>query len=105
MTVPWLERPRSPQSAGARLRSLIAGKTAIAVPGAHDGMAAVLARASRPSRPSIFSGAALSASMAPARSRPPDASTTWRDETREMMSDDDLPLIVDCDTGSAKRST
>lgn len=97
MTVPWLERPRSPQSAGARLRSLIAGKTAIAVPGAHDGMAAVLARQAA-FEALYLSGAALSASMAL-----PDLGLLTLDDvarkTREIVRAADLPLIVDCDTG------
>jgi methylisocitrate lyase len=97
MTVPWLERPRSPQSAGARLRSLIAGKTAIAVPGAHDGMAAVLARQAG-FEALYLSGAALSASMAL-----PDLGLLTLDDvarkTREIVRAADLPLIVDCDTG------
>ena len=97
MTVPWLERPRSPQSAGARLRSLIAGKTAIAVPGAHDGMAALLARQAG-FEALYLSGAALSASMAL-----PDLGLLTLDEVarknREIVRAADLPLIVDCDTG------
>jgi methylisocitrate lyase len=97
MTVPWLERPRSPQSAGAQLRSLIAGKTAIAVPGAHDGMAAVLARQAG-FEALYLSGAALSASMAL-----PDLGLLTLDDvarkTREIVRAADLPLIVDCDTG------
>jgi methylisocitrate lyase len=97
MTVPWLERPRSPQSAGARLRSLIAGKTAIAVPGAHDGMAALLARQAG-FEALYLSGAALSASMAL-----PDLGLLTLDDvarkTREIVRAADLPLIVDCDTG------
>jgi methylisocitrate lyase len=97
MTVPWLERPRSTQSAGARLRSLIAGKTAIAVPGAHDGMAALLARQAG-FEALYLSGAALSASMAL-----PDLGLLTLDDvarkTREIVRAADLPLVVDCDTG------
>jgi methylisocitrate lyase len=97
MTVTWLERPRSPQTAGARLRSLLAKKTAIAVPGAHDGMAALLARQAG-FEALYLSGAALSASMAL-----PDLGLLTLDdvarETREIVRAADLPLIVDCDTG------
>jgi methylisocitrate lyase len=97
MTVTWLERPRSPQTAGARLRSLLAKKTAIAVPGAHDGMAALLARQAG-FEALYLSGAALSASMAL-----PDLGLLTLDDvarkTREIVRAADLPLIVDCDTG------
>jgi len=97
MTVTWLERPRSTQSAGARLRSLLAKKTAIAVPGAHDGMAALLARQAG-FEALYLSGAALSASMAL-----PDLGLLTLDDvarkTREIVRAADLPLIVDCDTG------
>jgi methylisocitrate lyase len=97
MTVNWLERPRSPQTAGARLRSLLAKKTAIAVPGAHDGMAALLARQAG-FEALYLSGAALSASMAL-----PDLGLLTLDDvarmTREIVRAADLPLVVDCDTG------
>ena len=97
MTVTWLERPRSAQSAAVRLRTLLAKKTAIAAPGAHDGMAALLARQTG-FEALYLSGAALSASMAL-----PDLGLLTLDDvarkTREIVRAADLPLIVDCDTG------
>jgi methylisocitrate lyase len=97
MTVNWLERPRSGASAAARLRSLLARKTAIAVPGAHDGMAALLARQTG-FEALYLSGAALSASMAL-----PDLGLLTLDDVarkaRELVRAADVPLIVDCDTG------
>jgi methylisocitrate lyase len=96
MTPTWLERPRSPESAATRLRKLIARKT-IAVPGAHDGMSALLARQAG-FEALYLSGAALSASMAL-----PDLGLLTLDDVsrkaREIERASDLPLIVDCDTG------
>src|SRR5262245_20825312 len=93
----WLERPRSSDSAGARLRKLIARKVTIAVPGAHDGMSALLARQAG-FEALYLSGAALSASMAL-----PDLGLLVLDDVarkaRELMRAADLPLIVDGDTG------
>jgi len=97
MTVTWLERPRNPETAATRLRNLIARKTAIAVPGAHDGMSALLARQAG-FEALYLSGAALSASMAL-----PDLGLLTLDDVsrkaREIVRASDLPLIVDCDTG------
>jgi methylisocitrate lyase len=97
MTATWLERPRSTESAGTRLRSLIARKTAIAAPGAHDGMSALLARQAE-FEALYLSGAALSATMAL-----PDLGLLTLDDVsrkaREIVRASDLPLIVDCDTG------
>jgi len=96
MTTDWLEgRSRGP--AGATLRRLIARKAALAVPGAHDGMSALLAR--RAGFEALYlSGAALSASMA----LPDLGLLTLEDVTRrarELVRAAGLPLIVDCDTG------
>ena len=97
MRVTWLERPRNPETAATRLRNLIARKTAIAVPGAHDGMSALLARQAG-FEALYLSGAALSASMAL-----PDLGLLTLDDVsrkaREIVRASDLPLIVDCDTG------
>jgi methylisocitrate lyase len=97
MTATWLDRPRSAESAGVRLHSLVARKTTIAVPGAHDGMSALLARQAG-FEALYLSGAALSASMAL-----PDLGLLTLDgvarKTREIVRASDLPLIVDCDTG------
>jgi methylisocitrate lyase len=76
---------------------LIARKTAVAVPGAHDGMSALLARQAG-FEALYLSGAALSASMAL-----PDLGLLTLDDVsrnaREVVRACDLPLIVDCDTG------
>src|SRR4030088_3272618 len=97
MTATWLDRPRSAESAAARLRSLIARKSAVAVPGAHDGMSALLARQTG-FEALYLSGAALSASMAL-----PDLGLLTLDDVtrpaREVVRARGLPLIVDCDTG------
>src|SRR4051812_5708214 len=97
MTATWLERPPSSESAPKRLRNLIARKTAVAVPGAHDGMSALLARQAG-FEALYLSGAALSASMAL-----PDLGLLTLDDVarraREIVRAADLPLIVDCDTG------
>ncbi len=93
----WLDRPRNPESAGARLKHLIARKTACAVPGAHDGLSALLARQAG-FEALYLSGAALSASMAL-----PDLGLITLDDVtrkaRELVRASELPLIVDCDTG------
>jgi methylisocitrate lyase len=97
MTATWLDRPPNAESAAARLRKLIERKTAIAVPGAHDGMSALLARQAG-FETLYLSGAALSASMAL-----PDLGLLTLDDVarkaREIVRASDLPLIVDCDTG------
>jgi hypothetical protein len=45
MTATWLDRPRNADSAAARLRALIARKSACAAPGAYDGISAIATRA------------------------------------------------------------
>src|SRR5688572_29060570 len=97
MAATWLDRPRNAESAGARLQALIARKAACAVPGAYDGMSALLAR--QAGFDALYlSGAALSASMAL-----PDLGLLTLDDVahkaREIVRASDLPLIVDCDTG------
>ncbi len=97
MAATWLDRPRNAESAAARLRALIARKSACAVPGAYDGMSALLARQAG-FEALYLSGAALSASMAL-----PDLGLLTLDDVahkaREIVRASDLPLIVDCDTG------
>jgi methylisocitrate lyase len=97
MSKTWLDRPPSGESAGAQLRGLIARKSAIAVPGAHDGLSALLARQAG-FEALYLSGAALSASMAL-----PDLGLIMLDDVahkaRELVRASALPLIVDCDTG------
>lgn len=99
MSVGWLEgSARTAEgSRASRLRALLARRTAVATPGAHDGMSALLAR-NAGFEALYLSGAALSASMA----LPDLGILTLADVTRraqEIVRASDLPLIVDCDTG------
>ncbi|HXF55882.1 MAG TPA: methylisocitrate lyase [Hyphomicrobiaceae bacterium] len=94
----WLEGAGDGRhSHGRQLRELIASRKALAVPGAHDGMSALLAR--RAGFEALYlSGAALSASMA----LPDLGLITLEDvsrRAREIVRAASLPLIVDCDTG------
>jgi methylisocitrate lyase len=93
----WLDRTRNAESAPARLRRLLARGGATAVPGAHDGLSALMARQAG-FEALYLSGAALSASMAL-----PDLGLITLDDVarkaREIVRAADLPLIVDCDTG------
>jgi len=95
--VDWLDGRSGRTGGGAALRRLIARKAALAAPGAHDGMSALLAR--RAGFEALYlSGAALSASMA----LPDLGLITLEDVTRrarEIVRASGLPLIVDCDTG------
>jgi methylisocitrate lyase len=96
MTVEWLGGSEK-ISRAARFRQLIAAPAALPVPGAFDGMTALLAR--KAGFQSLYlSGAALSASMAL-----PDLGLLTLDDVgrraREIVRASDLPLIVDCDTG------
>jgi methylisocitrate lyase len=97
MTTTWLDGNTGRASRAADLRRLIAARTTVAAPGAHDGMAALLAR--RAGFEALYlSGAALSASMA----LPDLGLLTLEDVTRrarEIVRAGNLPLIVDCDTG------
>jgi methylisocitrate lyase len=98
MSRTWLEASGERRASHAgRLRELIARKNSIAVPGAYDGMSALLAR--RAGFEALYlSGAALSASMAL-----PDLGLVTLDDVsrraREIVRASGLPLIVDCDTG------
>ena len=97
MKTQWLDGRTGRTGGGAALRRLIARKTALAAPGAHDGMSAMLA--ARAGFEALYlSGAALSASMA----LPDLGLLTLEDVTRrarEVVRASGLPLIVDCDTG------
>jgi methylisocitrate lyase len=97
MKTQWLNGRTGRTGGGAALRRLIARKTALAAPGAHDGISAVLA--ARAGFEALYlSGAALSASMA----LPDLGLLTLEDVTRrarEVVRASGLPLIVDCDTG------
>jgi methylisocitrate lyase len=97
MTINWLDGRYDRTGGGAALRRLIARKTPLAAPGAHDGMSALLAR--RAGFEALYlSGAALSASMA----LPDLGLLTLEDvsrRAREVVRASGLPLIVDCDTG------
>jgi methylisocitrate lyase len=97
MSTEWLDGRTSRPGRGGLLRRLITNRTTIAVPGAHDGMSALLAR--RAGFEALYlSGAALSASMA----LPDLGLLTLEDVTRrarEVVRASGLPLIVDCDTG------
>ena len=94
MTTTWLDGGAGRASGGLR-RLIAAGTTA--VPGAHDGISALLAR--RAGFEALYlSGAALSASMA----LPDLGLITLEDvsgRAREIVRAADLPLVVDCDTG------
>ncbi|MFC3227935.1 methylisocitrate lyase [Marinibaculum pumilum] len=99
MTDPlWLERDdQARPPAGDRLAALIGRDRILGVPGAHSGMAALLAK--RTGFEALYlSGAALTASMGL-----PDLGIITPDElaraTREIVRASDLPLIVDGDTG------
>ncbi len=99
MTDPlWLERDdQARPPAGDRLAALIGRDRILGVPGAHSGMAALLAK--RAGFEALYlSGAALTASMGL-----PDLGIITPDElaraTREIVRASDLPLIVDGDTG------
>jgi len=97
MTTGWLDGRSGRPRGGGALRDLISRRTALAAPGAHDGMSALLAR--RAGFEALYlSGAALSASMA----LPDLGLLTLEDVTRrarEVVRASGLPLIVDCDTG------
>lgn len=97
MSTTWLDGRTGRSSRAADLRRLIAARTTVAAPGAHDGLSAVLAR--RAGFEALYlSGAALSASMA----LPDLGLITLEDvagRAREIVRASGLPLIVDCDTG------
>jgi methylisocitrate lyase len=97
MTTEWLDGRSGRPGHAAALRRLIARKSALVAPGAHDGLSALLAR--RAGFEALYlSGAALSASMA----LPDLGLLTLEDVTRrarEVVRASGLPLIVDCDTG------
>jgi methylisocitrate lyase len=94
----WLtERDRDPRPAGDRLAALWAKPGIVRIPGAHDPLAALLAR--RAGFEALYlSGAAVSASLAL-----PDLGVITLDElvffARAICRASGLPLVVDGDTG------
>jgi methylisocitrate lyase len=94
----WLtERDRNARPAGDRLAALWAQPGIVRLPGAHDPLAALLAR--RAGFEALYlSGAAVTASLAL-----PDLGILTLDEltffTRSICRAVDLPLVVDGDTG------
>ncbi|HYE91034.1 MAG TPA: methylisocitrate lyase [Terriglobales bacterium] len=94
----WLtERARDPRPAGERLAALWAKPGIVRLPGAHDPLAALLAR--RHGFEALYlSGAALTATLAL-----PDLGVLTLDEltffARAICRTVDLPLVVDGDTG------
>jgi methylisocitrate lyase len=94
----WLtERDRDPRPAGDRLAALWAKPGIVRMPGAHDALAALLAR--RAGFEALYlSGAAVSASLAL-----PDLGVLTMEEltffTRTVCRASGLPLVVDGDTG------
>ena len=97
MTVQWLEGAKPSEGLATQFRGLMQKRAALAVPGAYDGMSALLAR--RAGFQSLYlSGAALSASMALPDLGLLTLDDVWR-RAREIVRASSLPLIVDCDTG------
>ena len=97
MTVQWLEGPKAGASLATQFRGLMQDRSALAVPGAHDGMSALLARHAG-FKALYLSGAALSASMALPDLGLLTLDDVWR-RAREIVRASNLPLVVDCDTG------
>ena len=93
----WLTDPRDRRPAGDRLAALWARPGIVRLPGAHDALAALLAR--RAGFEALYlSGAAVTASLAL-----PDLGVLTLEEltffTRAICRAVDLPLVVDGDTG------
>ncbi len=94
----WLEgNGRDPETAGLRLRKLIDRPGILGVPGAHNGLAGLLAKEAG-FEALYISGGALTATMGL-----PDLGVMTLEElcfvTRMVSRSTDLPLIVDGDTG------
>ena len=94
----WLEgNGRDPRPAGERLRALIDRPEILGVPGAHNGLAGLLAKEAG-FEALYISGAAVTATLGL-----PDLGVMTLDElcfiTRQVSRSTDLPLIVDGDTG------
>jgi methylisocitrate lyase len=97
MPIEWLDGQAAVRDNGRRLKQMLASGRTIAVPGAYDGMTAVLAKEAG-FQALYLSGAALSASMA----MPDLGMLTLEDvvrRAREVVRASQLPLIVDGDTG------
>jgi methylisocitrate lyase len=97
MSTNWLAGSAVAKNHPTRLRELIGTGRSVAIPGAYDGMTALLA-AQAGFGALYLSGAALSASMAL-----PDLGMFTMEEVvrraREIVRASQLPLIVDADTG------
>jgi methylisocitrate lyase len=96
--LPYLESASLPsRSAGIRLRRLLAGRRILGMPGAHNGLAALQAKAAG-FRAVYLSGAAMSASMGL-----PDLGLLTTDDVaffaRQIARASGLPVLVDGDTG------
>jgi len=94
----WLEgNGRDPRPAGARLRELIGRPEILGVPGAHNGLAGMLAKEAG-FEALYISGGAVTATLGL-----PDLGVLTLEElcfiTRTVSRSTDLPLIVDGDTG------
>lgn len=93
------DMPNAP--AGERFRALLARPGILQMPGAHNGMAALQAK-SAGFEALYLSGAAMTASMGI-----PDLGMITVDEVcffvRQITRATGLPLLVDGDTGTAKR--
>ncbi|BCJ91247.1 2-methylisocitrate lyase [Terrihabitans soli] len=98
MSIDWLDgQTQGRANRAAALRDLLARKQSVAVPGAPDGITAVMAKKAG-FEALYLSGAAVSASMA----LPDLGMLTLEDvvrRAREVVRASGLPLIVDCDTG------
>jgi methylisocitrate lyase len=96
--MPYLIGSETPAgTAGARFRALLQGPSILQLPGAHNGMAALQAKAAR-FQALYLSGAAMTASMGI-----PDLGIITVDEVaffvRQIVRASGLPLLVDGDTG------
>ena len=94
----WLFQSESPQSVlAARFRELIQGPKILKLPGAHDALAALMAKQAG-FQALYLSGAAYTASRGL-----PDLGVVSAPEVaeraRELVRATDLPLLVDIDTG------
>jgi methylisocitrate lyase len=89
--------PDEEMPSGLRLRRMLGGSEIVRMPGAHNGLAAVQAKASG-FKALYLSGAAMSASMGL-----PDLGILTLDDvlffTRQIVRASGLPLLVDADTG------
>ncbi len=98
MATEWLDGTSASRlDPAGRLNALLARGSSVAVPGAYDGLSALLAKKAG-FEALYLSGAALSASMG----LPDLGMLTLEDlkgKARELVRASGLPLIADCDTG------